>query len=333
MKLPLLAAPAVRKPPAHLAGGPARGTRSSAVWSRFLHRAGMKLSVLVLAAGTLAVIGVQSAQAADLYHPEPTSMSPGSVCVGSVLSFAGHEFMGTMTAEFTPTNSGPSQSATVYNIVIPVVPVEDNDTAQTTVPYNLPSGTYTVSLNDVYGDGTAPGTLTVHACPAPGPGHWNLGPHSSAIAFKPVLRDVHPFKPATGSGTVQLIDPNDMLVIDTSAKAELKMALPSNSCAALLGSGSKTSATTLTITWQPDSISPSTVTFTGFSVTKSHEGIILNFGGHGTRAKGSYAGPDAGASSTMTLTPKLTRAQLAKTCAAKSGLASLTLSAGSLSLQ
>jgi len=297
--------------------------------SHCLARSGTKL-ILAIAAAAVTMTGIQSAHAADLYHPDPASMSHGPDCPGEVLSFTGHEFMGSgMTMTYTMTVS-PHTAYAGYGTYNVTVPIGDNDTAQTTVPA-IPAGSYTVSLADAFGSGTAPGTLSVLPCRIHWGGNWVIA--HTTMAFKPALNHAGPFKATAGTGSIPLTEPHDMVVANTAANASVKLTLPSDSCAALLGKGSATAVTTLQITWQPNSISPSAVTFTGFSATKTGTTIALRFGGGRTKVTESYAGPDGGASSTMTLTPALTRAKLARACAAKPGLTKLTIATGSLSLQ
>ncbi len=90
------------------------------------------------------MIGSQNAGAIYLLGPDPTSMTGSSGCIGSVVTFYGHEiYGGGMTADFG------SYTSNVYNIN---VPIGDNDTANATVP-SAPAGTYTVTITDRYGNG------------------------------------------------------------------------------------------------------------------------------------------------------------------------------------
>ena len=296
-------------------------TRLSTFRPGRLVKVGALLPLLALALGLVGVIGVGTAQALPLLPPDPTGLSPTTACVGSVITFTGHEFYGTMTAQF-----GAAGSAPVYNISIPI---GDNDSAQATVPA-IPAGTYTVSLSDRYGSGADPVTLTVLPCAVQGPGNWNIA--TAKMTFKPPLHTTGKGTSALATSNFALTDPSDMLIIDKSAQAALSLSLPSNSCDEL--SGDTTATTSLNITWKPDSLSPTTVTFTGFTVTEtSTGGVSLNFGGTGTSVSGSYATSDGGAGSTMNLTSTTTPDQLAASCASKAGLKTIAFSAGSLSLQ
>jgi hypothetical protein len=290
-----------------------------------LLKVGALLPAFAMVVGLASLTGMQSAHAYEDLGPEPTSMSPGTVCVGSVVTFYGHEFYGNMTAHFG------SATTAAYNIQIPI---GDNDTAQATVPV-IAAGTYTVSLSDTYGTGIVPTTLTVQQCVITGGGNWNLANTKAVlVAFHPPIRFTGQTKPALGTSSFALTDPYDMGVIDKSAKATLSMALGSNACTALFDPpGTTPVTTTLNITWTPDSIAPSTVTFSGITMSEDSSGAIsLNLGGQGTSVTGSYASSDSGASSTMTLPLVTTLGQLETGCETK-GQPSVTVSGGSLSLQ
>ncbi len=210
-----------------------------------------------------------------------------------------------------------------YNITIPI---GDNDTAQVTVPA-IAAGTYTLTLKDNYGTGTV-GSFQVLPCILPYWGNWNT--QAMKATFKPALKNS-----STGTtvitGVTSLVDPQGTQVADTSAKATFSLSV-SGGCASL--EGSSTAASTVSVTWNPNSIEPSTVSFTGFTAGETGtSGVSLTFGGAGTSVSGSYAGDDSGASSTMTLTTKTSAAALAKACASKKGLSKVTFTSGQLALQ
>ncbi len=290
-----------------------------AVTTRFKRtlKLGVFLPAVALLVGLFTMIGSQNAGAIYLLGPDPTSMTGSSGCIGSVVTFYGHEFYGGgMTADFG------SYTSNVYNIN---VPIGDNDTANATAP-SAPAGTYTVTLTDRYGNGAVPGTFTILPCIVIPRGNWIAT--SATMAFKPGLVNGGTGTSSSATSSFSLKQPFDMQVIDKSATATMSMSLGSNDCSSL-SEGSTTATTTLNVTWKPNSIESTTVTFTGFSVSEtSTGGISLTFGGDSTTATGSYASTDSGATSTLTLVSATTPAQIANSCAAKGGLKSLDFSVG-----
>lgn len=279
-------------------------------------------AVLALAASLISIVGAQTASGEELLPPDPTSSTGASGCVGSVVTFYGHEFYPSMTALFG------SYSTSVYGIVIPI---GDNDTAQATVP-NIPTGTYTLGLHDNYGTGTDPDTFTVVSCPFIGPATWENT--KFAWAFDPPLTKSSKGETSVATGTAALTGGASFdHDYPTPGSETLSTDVGPNSCSALAGGTTET--TTLNINWSPDSITSSTVTFTGFEEAETSTGDVqFTFGGSGvgTSVTGSYAGTDGGASSEMTLTTSMTSAALTKACDGKNGLKSIKIVSGTLAL-
>jgi hypothetical protein len=290
-----------------------QGTRARTI----AKRVALLLPALAIALSLFAVAGVGTASAEPLLGPDPTGFNPGSGCVGSVINITGHEFYPSMTANFG------ANSTSVYNITIPI---GDNDTAQVTVPA-IAAGTYTLTLQDRYGTGTV-GSFDVLPCALTYWGNWNLTALKAKIS--PAIKNS-----TTGttviSGATTLVDPQGTQVADNSAKATFSLSV-SGGCASLEGSSTATS--TVNITWNPNSIEASTVSFTGFTAgSTGTSGVSFTFGGAGTSVSGSYAGDDSGASSSMTLTTKTSESALAAACASKKGLSKITFTSGQLELQ
>lgn len=88
---------------------------------------------------------------------------------------------------------------------------------------------------------------------------------------------------------------------------------------------------TVVIRWTPTKIGETSVDFPGFTPLTGGE-VGFSAGGVGTTVSGSYAGADAGASSTATVVSQLSTAQLADACRSARGLRSLKIRRGTLDL-
>ncbi len=105
-----------------------------------------------------------------------------------------------------------------------------------------------------------------------------------------------------------------------------------NACAGLLTSR----ALMIAITWAPSTIRQSLVTFSGYggaSNTSGDEGFTLPNAGGGTKVTGSFAGSDHGAGSTAATFSNQTGSELLAACGSSSGLTSIQVTSGTLTLK
>jgi len=114
------------------------------------------------------------------------------------------------------------------------------------------------------------------------------------------------------------------------AHGSTELSMTSSSCANL-SSGSKTTVN-IAISWRPTKDGSTEVNFPGYSLTSTSD-LGFSLGGEHTSASGSYAGTDAGASSTATVTFNLTPAKVEVACGTRKGLKSLKIQTGLLSLK
>jgi hypothetical protein len=154
----------------------------------------------------------------------------------------------------------------------------------------------------------------VEPCIVIGPATWQYTKFT--MAFIPPLSKNSKGETSVATGTAALTGGASFdHQFPTPGSESLSTSLGPNTCSALAGGTTET--TTLNITWSPDSVTSSTVTFTGFEATETSTGDVeLTFGGTGagTSVTGSYAGTDGGASSEMTLTSNMTSAAITKAC-------------------
>ncbi len=105
-----------------------------------------------------------------------------------------------------------------------------------------------------------------------------------------------------------------------------------NACAGLLTSR----PLTVDLTWAPSTIHSSVVTFssyTGASGPSGGEGFILPAPGGTAKVTGSFSGSDHGASSTAATYSSQTGTQLLSACGAATGLTSIDVTSGILTLK
>ncbi len=106
----------------------------------------------------------------------------------------------------------------------------------------------------------------------------------------------------------------------------------SNSCAGLLTSR----PVTVDITWTPATVHPSVVTFSGYGGATGPaggEGFLLPKAGATAKVTGSFAGSDHGAASTATAFSGETTTQLLGACESSSGLTSIAVTSGSVTIK
>jgi hypothetical protein len=116
-----------------------------------------------------------------------------------------------------------------------------------------------------------------------------------------------------------------------SGAADVTLTSPTSTCAGVLTLRS----VALTIHWTPSTITASTLTFSGYSITSKPTGNGgFSFPDPGGTAKvtGSFAGGDGGASSTAAIYFDPSVAQIQTVCRS-SGLATLPVTSGSVSLK
>ena len=104
-----------------------------------------------------------------------------------------------------------------------------------------------------------------------------------------------------------------------------------NVCSGLLTS----KAFTVRIKWTPTNVHLSSVRFSGFQATADQAGdagFALPGTGHRVTVKGSFAGTDKGASSMASVFSDESSIQAVTTCGQATGLASLTVASGQVSL-
>ena len=127
---------------------------------------------------------------------------------------------------------------------------------------------------------------------------------------------------ATTGSTVQV----------TSATTTATLSSATNNCASLLSSKPVAVASTYT----PSSVHASVVSFSGYVIvteaTTADVGFSLPDTGGTAKVVGSFAGTDHGAKSTATIYSTMTSTQALAACATGSGLASLSLAAGVVTL-
>jgi len=105
-----------------------------------------------------------------------------------------------------------------------------------------------------------------------------------------------------------------------------------NSCAGLATS----KALTVNTTWEPSGIKPSVVSFSGFSVatdSQGNSGFELPGSGHTVKVVGSFAGNDGGATSSASIYADMGATALLSGCTQPSGLASITVASGQVTLK
>lgn len=116
-----------------------------------------------------------------------------------------------------------------------------------------------------------------------------------------------------------------------SGTAAVTLTSPTSTCSGVLTLRS----VALTIHWTPSTIAPSTLTFSGYSITTKPAGNGgFSFPDPGGTAKvtGSFAGTDAGASSTAAIYFDPSVAQLEAVCRS-SGLPSIPVTSGTVTLK
>jgi hypothetical protein len=102
-----------------------------------------------------------------------------------------------------------------------------------------------------------------------------------------------------------------------------------NACGGLVGS----EALHVPITWSPKSIHPTAGSFSGFSFVKNkadYEGFTMPSTGGTASVKGSFAGKNHGARSTITAYTNLTVAKFAAACESKAGLSKYSITSGTV---
>jgi len=122
---------------------------------------------------------------------------------------------------------------------------------------------------------------------------------------------------------------SDVSVVSGAATATINRA--TNACASLLTS----KAITATVTWKPTSIRPTVVRFSGFSVTADKAGdagFALPGPGHSVDVTGSFAGADHGARSQAVVFSSQPATQPLAACAQASGLSTIVVASGALTL-
>lgn len=118
----------------------------------------------------------------------------------------------------------------------------------------------------------------------------------------------------------------------TGGMGSATLTSPTNSCAGLLNSR----ALTVDMTWAPSTIHGSVVTFSGYTAASSAsggEGFILPAPGGTAKVTGSFSGSDHGAGSTAATYSNQTGTQLLSACGAATGLTSIDVTSGTLSLK
>jgi hypothetical protein len=102
---------------------------------------------------------------------------------------------------------------------------------------------------------------------------------------------------------------------------------PTNACGGLIGA----KALHVPITWSPKSIHPTAGSFSGFGFVKNnagYEGFTMPSTGGGASVKGSFAGKNHGARSTITAYTNMTVAKFATACKSKAGLSKYAITSG-----
>ena len=115
-----------------------------------------------------------------------------------------------------------------------------------------------------------------------------------------------------------------------SGYGTVTLVTPANDCSSLESGGGVVPAN-LVVSWSPTTLGTSVIGFPGFALA-SNAGAGLTMGGPGTSVTGSYAGGDAGASTTATGSSSTSPADIAAACGSADGLQSLTIDGGSLSV-
>jgi len=118
----------------------------------------------------------------------------------------------------------------------------------------------------------------------------------------------------------------------TGSVASATITSPSNSCAGLLTSR----ALGIHITWAPSTIRPSVLTFSGYRGAASGsggQGFALPNAGGNAKVTGSFPGSDQGAASSAETYTSQTATQLLAACASSSGLTSLQVTSGTVTLR
>ncbi len=118
----------------------------------------------------------------------------------------------------------------------------------------------------------------------------------------------------------------------TGATESATITSATNSCTGLLTSR----ALTINIAWNPTTIRPSVLTFSGYAGTSSSAGDVgfaLPSSGGDAKVTGSFSGADHGAGSTATALSSQTGTQLLAACASSAGLTSVQVSSGTMTLQ
>jgi hypothetical protein len=95
-------------------------------------------------------------------------------------------------------------------------------------------------------------------------------------------------------------------------------------------------ALTINIAWAPATIRPSVLTFSGYggtTGTSGGEGFKLPNPGGTAKVTGSFSGSDHGASSTAVTLSDQTTTQLLSACGSPTGLTSIQVTSGTVSLQ
>jgi hypothetical protein len=117
----------------------------------------------------------------------------------------------------------------------------------------------------------------------------------------------------------------------TGATAQATSKSGTNGCESL----AMTRALSVTVHWTPSTITPSVVSFSGFSPGESATGALgFTFPGSDSTAKttGSFAGSDNGASSTAAAYTAQGTTQLVAACSTPAGIASIPISSGHVTL-
>jgi hypothetical protein len=118
----------------------------------------------------------------------------------------------------------------------------------------------------------------------------------------------------------------------TGGSASATISITSNSCTELITSR----ALTVNIAWAPTTVRPSVLTFSGYGGTtgpSGGEGFKLPNPGGTAKVTGSFSGSDHGAGSSALALSNETTTQLLSACGSPSGLTSVQVTSGTVTLQ